>query len=93
VGEAWDAGLPLLLGLVPAMVVAGPEPTLRELARPALDLADRVGFARARLAELVVPTPTCGLAGADPDWAVRATVLSRELGRAFVEPPESWATP
>jgi hypothetical protein len=43
--------------------------TSRELARPAFDLADRLGFARERLAELAVPTPTCGLAGADPAWA------------------------
>ncbi|HEX4362698.1 MAG TPA: methionine synthase [Pseudonocardia sp.] len=92
VGEAWDAGLPLLLGLVPTLAPAGPEPTLRELARPALLLADRVGFARPRLAELVVATPACGLAGATPEWARKAMTLSRDLGRAFVEPPESWSS-
>lgn len=92
VGEIWDAGAPLLLGLVPALRPADRDPGLKELARPALDLADRVGFARARLPELAVPTPTCGLAGADAAWAKRATVLSRELGRAFVEPPESWTS-
>jgi hypothetical protein len=93
IGETWDAGVPLLLGLVPALHPAGDrEPTLRDLARPAYDLADQVGFARTRLAELTVPTPTCGLAGATAAWATRATVLCRELGKAFVEPPESWAT-
>ena len=98
-GEVWDAGIPLLLGLVPAV----PRPTrpadgtpsraaegafrrggsaspdsdqgsddpgapsaLRTLARRAFDLADRLGFDRSRLAELAVPTPTCGLAGATP---------------------------
>jgi len=93
IGETWDAGLPLLLGLVPALPPAAGsrEPGLRELARPALDLADRVGFARGRLAELAVPTPACGLAGATPDWARRAMSLSRDLGKAFVEPPESWS--
>jgi len=90
VGEAWDEGVPLLLGLVPTLS-PGPEPSLRELARPALLLADRVGFTRSRLAELVVPTPACGLAGASPEWARKAMTLSRDLGRAFVEPPESWA--
>lgn len=123
VGEAWDAGTPLLLGLVPA--VSGQrraaareggedaardgevekalgeedtasrlehEPTLRELARPAYDLADQVGFARTRLAELAVPTPVCGLAGASPRWARRAMGLARDLGKALIEPPESWAS-
>ena len=87
VGAVWDVGVPLLLGLVPALR-ADREPTLRELVRPALELADRVGFARARLAELAVPTPTCGLAGADQEWARRAMVLCRDLGKALAE---DWA--
>ena len=92
VGEAWDAGVPLLLGLVPTREPAtrsGAEP--RTLARPALDLADQIGFTRDRLAELAVPTPACGLAGATPEWARRAMALSRDLGRAFMDPPESWS--
>ena len=123
-GEVWDAGIPLLLGLVPALPpqrtrpasdssrAAGGAPrrgdpaspdaddrgsddlgapsALRTLARRAFDLADRLGFDRSRLAELAVPTPTCGLAGATPAWARRAMALSRELGRAFVDPPETW---
>lgn len=88
-GEVWDTGTPLLLGLVPALAPAGPV-ELAALARRAFDLADRLGFDRSRLAELAVPTPTCGLAGATPDWARRAMELCRELGRAFVDPPESW---
>ena len=63
---------------------------LRSLARRAFDLADRLGFDRARLGELAVPTPTCGLAGATPAWARRAMTLCRELGQAFVDPPETW---
>ncbi|HWN28897.1 MAG TPA: hypothetical protein VNP37_18180, partial [Actinomycetospora sp.] len=63
---------------------------LRTVARRAFDLADRLGFDRSRLGELAVPTPTCGLAGATPAWARRAMALSRELGKAFVDPPESW---
>jgi hypothetical protein len=103
VGEVWDAGVPLLLGLVPALpprrrapegtpeeADAAPPPALRALARRAFDLADRLGFDRARLADLAVPTPTCGLAGATPDWARTAMSLSRQLGEAFVDPPESW---
>jgi Cobalamin-independent synthase, Catalytic domain len=131
-GEVWDAGTPLLLGLVPSRDPGrdpsrdagrdqsrdpgrdqsrdpgrdpsrdhgrdpGRDPgratgrplTYREPARLAFDLADRLGFDRARLATLAVPTPTCGLAGADPDWARRALALCRELAQAFLDPPES----
>lgn len=88
-GEVWDAGTPLLLGLVPAVDPDG-RPAGRTLARPAFDLADRLGFDRARLAQLAVPTPTCGLAGASPGWAQQALALCRELGEAFLDPPEGW---
>jgi hypothetical protein len=86
-GEVWDAGTPLLLGLVPTRAPGRPL-TYREPARLAFDLADRLGFDRARLPALAVPTPTCGLTGADPAWARRALTLCRELGQAFVDPPE-----
>ncbi len=88
-GEAWDSGLSVLLGLVPAMEPAV-LPTLTDLARPALALVDRLGFDRTFLAERCLPTPSCGLAGATPGWAPRALTLARELGQAFVDPPDSW---
>jgi len=53
-------------------------PEIPALAQRAFDLADRLGFARHRLAELAVPTPTCGLAGATPDWARTALGLCRQ---------------
>ena len=89
-GEAWDSGASVLLGLVPAMEPAV-APTLAGLARPALDLVDRLGFDRALLAQRCVPTPSCGLAGATPGWVLRALTLARELGQAFVDPPDSWS--
>jgi methionine synthase II (cobalamin-independent) len=89
IGEAWDAGTMLLLGLVPSTDPARP-PTLHDVAKPALDLIDRIGFARTLLADRAVPTPTCGLAGASQAWARQALTLTRELGAAFLEPPESW---
>ncbi len=84
-GEVWDKGTPLMLGIVPAQYPGG-RPTSRELARTAFDLADRLGFDRERLSHLAVPTPTCGMAGADPRWARRALTLCRELGEAFLDP-------
>jgi hypothetical protein len=41
----------------------------------------------------VVPTPSCGLAGATPEWARTAMTLSADLGKAFVDPPTSWSAP
>ncbi|HEY4021962.1 MAG TPA: methionine synthase [Pseudonocardiaceae bacterium] len=89
IGEAWEAGTMMLLGLVPSTDPTRP-PTLHDVAKPALTLVDRLGFPRTVLAERAAPTPTCGLAGASQTWARRALTLTRELGAAFVEPPESW---
>lgn len=88
-GEAWDDGCVFLLGLVPSTEPRRPL-TLHQAAKPALDLVDRLGFARSILAERAVPTPTCGLAGATATWARQSLKLVRDLGKAFVEPPESW---
>lgn len=87
IGETWDDGVPLLLGLLPGTTPAR-EPAIGDLARAGYDLADRLGFDRPRLARLAVPTPACGLAGATPAWARRALALSRELGKAFADPDE-----
>ncbi|HEX6402899.1 MAG TPA: methionine synthase [Pseudonocardiaceae bacterium] len=89
-GEAWDTGAMVLLGLVPALPPAAP-PSLETLARPALNLVDRLGFDRELLAQRCLPTPSCGLAGATAGWAQRALILARELGQAFVDPPDSWS--
>ncbi|HVV09884.1 methionine synthase [Amycolatopsis sp.] len=88
-GEAWDDDVTMFLGLVPALAPAKP-PELREVAAPALRLVDRLGFNRAILAERAVPTPSCGFAGATVTWLRRALSLTRDLGKAFVEPPEGW---
>ncbi len=90
-GEACEAGVWVLLGLVPAVPPTVP-PTLAGLARPALDLVDRLGFDRGLLAQRCLPTPSCGLAGATSGWAQRALSLARELGQAFVDPPGSWSS-
>lgn len=80
-----------MLGLIPAVEPAA-APTLAGLAQPALDLVHRLGFGPSVLAQRCLPTPSCGLAGARPGWASRALRLARELGQAFVDPPESWSS-
>lgn len=89
IGEVWDGGATLFLGAVPA-TVSGASPSLKDVGEPAFRLADRLGFNRSVLAERAVPTPACGLAGATPEWMRRALSLTRDLGKAFVEPPEGW---
>ncbi|WP_034273611.1 uroporphyrinogen decarboxylase/cobalamine-independent methonine synthase family protein [Haloechinothrix halophila] len=89
IGEAWDGGVAFLLGLVPALEPAE-RLDLRGVAEPALQLVDRIGFSRTILRDQAVPTPTCGLAGASNAWVRRALALTRDLGHAFAEPPESW---
>ncbi|MDL5156978.1 methionine synthase [Actinomycetospora sp. Odt1-22] len=88
-GELWDGPTELWLGLVPTLA-EGPAPELAALARPALDLADRLGFDRARLADRTVVTPACGLAGATPAWTRTALARTVELAAAFADPPSSW---
>jgi methionine synthase II (cobalamin-independent) len=88
-GEFWDGGGTLLLGLVPP-TDPGRRVTLRELAEPALRLVDRLGFGRELLATRALPTPGCGLAGASPGWARQALTLCNDLGRAFIDPPIGW---
>ena len=88
-GEAWEAGSTLFFGLIPGAEPSTPL-SLRAAAQPALDLVDQLGFPRSILAERAVPTPCCGLAGATSNWARQAIALTRDLGKAFVEPPEGW---
>ena len=88
-GELWEAGVELWLGIVPS-TDPSTRPDLHTLATPALQLADRLGFDRARLADRAVVTPACGLAGASLAWARRATGTTVELARAFADPPASW---
>ncbi|MDA3643380.1 methionine synthase [Saccharopolyspora indica] len=82
-GEAWEEGTTLFLGLVPSTQPV--QDALRAFAQPAFDLASRLGFARKALAERSVPTPTCGLAGATPAWSRRAINLTRDLAKLFAD--------
>ena len=77
-GEAVDAGLSLWLGVVPA---TGAVPSF-DAVRARLDSFWRdLGFGRAALAGAVVPTPTCGLAGATD--ARRVLAVLRDVGKSL----------
>ncbi|MFC4126404.1 methionine synthase [Nocardia rhizosphaerae] len=87
-GEIVDRGTKVALGLTPTTAPATP-PTWRALAEPGVRLIDRLGFPRRVLAEQVLVTPACGLAGAPLSWARRALALAVEAARAIAEEPES----
>ncbi len=90
VGEFVDGDGILLAGIVPGTAPANRSAPLRHWASPLLDAWNRLGFRREDLATRVVPTPRCGLAGADRSWAVRAMHLCRQLADALPDPPDSW---
>jgi hypothetical protein len=86
VGEAVEAGLGLFAGVVPAKdaELSDPSRTVAVVRR----LWGRLGFAPERLAETVVVTPSCGLAGASPGYARAALAHCRAAGRVLLEEPE-----
>jgi Cobalamin-independent synthase, Catalytic domain len=87
IGQAVEAGVGLFLGLVPSVDV-DPLPRIGELVKPARRLWSRLGFAPEKLTEVVVVTPTCGLAGASPSWPATAYGSCREAARVLLEAPE-----
>ncbi len=90
IGEFVDGGGILVAGIISGTAPATAPKTLRDWAVPLLDAWNRLGFRREELAARVVPTPTCGLAGAERGWALRAMQLCRQLAQALPDPPENW---
>lgn len=85
-GEAIDAGLGLLAGAAPTRPPsAGGAPTSAQIADRVRQLWDRLGFPRRQLAEQVVITPACGLAGATPEYARVVLAACRDAGRRLAE--------
>lgn len=87
-GELIESRLPLLAGVVPPTdppsAAPGSTPSVKALKDRVLSLR-RLGFSGPRIAETVVVTPSCGLAGASPGWARRALKLCRDTARALEE--------
>lgn len=86
IGEAIEAGTAFFLGVVPGTDT--PLQDLDVIARPAVELWRRLGFNPSRLAEQVVLTPSCGLAGASPPYARAALARCREAARVLRDDPE-----
>ncbi|MBQ0900591.1 methionine synthase [Micromonospora sp. U21] len=85
-GEAIDAGLGLLAGAVPTRPPStGQAPTSAQVADRVRQLWDRLGFPRRQLAQQVVVTPACGLAGAGPEYTRVVLAACRDAGRRLAE--------
>ncbi|OBG83644.1 methionine synthase [Mycobacterium sp. E802] len=88
IGEFVDSGRTVLLGVVPATAPDG-RPSVEEIAKTAVTLTDRLGFARSVLRDRIGITPACGLAGATAQWARTAVELAQKAADAFAEDPDA----
>jgi methionine synthase II (cobalamin-independent) len=77
-GEALDAGDGVALGLVPSLDPATPPPD-GVLTDRVLTWLDQLGLDPEIISQRLLITPSCGLAGASPDWARSALALSRAV--------------
>ncbi|AQZ69089.1 Methionine synthase, vitamin-B12 independent, putative [[Actinomadura] parvosata subsp. kistnae] len=84
-GELFEAGTTLFMGVVPGTDTRLPDPGV--VAKPALELWRRLGFAPDRLSEQVVLTPACGLAGASPRYARAALAAVRKAAQVLRDDP------
>lgn len=82
-GALIESRVLLFAGAVPSMGLAN-VPPIKTFADRVLVLR-RLGFSAQRVAESVIVTPSCGLAGASPAWARRALKLCRDTARALEE--------
>lgn len=80
IGELLDGGTTLAAGVVPA-VDPGTEPArlADDLVTRLGVLVDRIGLRRQVLADQVIVTPVCGLAGATPGWARTALAVATRV--------------
>jgi methionine synthase II (cobalamin-independent) len=82
-GEAIDAGVGILAGA--AATTGERAPSSTDVATAVDTLWRRLGFDPERLADQVVVTPACGLAGATPEYARSVLAACVEAGRRLAE--------
>jgi methionine synthase II (cobalamin-independent) len=80
--EALDVGDRVALGVVPS-VDPETEPTEKVVTERVLRTLDVLGLDPEGVSDRLVLTPSCGLAGASPGWARRATDLCRAAARSL----------
>ncbi|WP_456697200.1 methionine synthase [Aeromicrobium sp. P5_D10] len=77
--ETFERGVDLWFGVVPSSSVEHVETAEKALADRIDTFFGRFGFDEEAYAERLVVTPTCGLAGASPQWARSALTLARTV--------------
>ncbi|MFD6416360.1 methionine synthase [Streptomyces sp. NPDC060194] len=90
IGEAVEGGTKLLAGIVPGTDASG-DARLSDPAGSVMGVRKlwrRLGLDPGTLAESVVITPSCGLAGASPDWARAAQAHCVRAARSLADNPE-----
>jgi hypothetical protein len=83
-----DDGARLLLGVLPGVDTDLGGTTVAQVAAPARRLWRDLAYSPERLATQVVLTPSCGLAGASPDYVRSVLTRLREAARSLAEAPE-----
>jgi hypothetical protein len=81
IGQVWDAGVGILAGAVPS--TGQGRLSDAQASAPLRELMHRLGLEDETALSRVVVTPTCGLAGASPDWTRTALAACRAVGRVL----------
>jgi methionine synthase II (cobalamin-independent) len=85
-GEALDAGMGLIAGVVDTRAPGGGRPpSSAQAASRVREVWAKLGFPASRLPEQVVVSPACGLAGATPEYARAVIAACRDAGRRLGE--------
>lgn len=88
IGSLVDRGGILLAGVIPSS--SGDRRVRAETVATGLAaLTDRIGLDRKVLSQNVIVTPTCGLAGATPQWATSALGLCAQAGELLAADPDA----
>jgi methionine synthase II (cobalamin-independent) len=86
VGEFLESGRTVMLGVV-ATTAPDRRPSAEEVAKSVVAFTDRLGFARAVVAEQIGVTPACGMAGSTLRWARAAIELVQQAADAVGDDP------
>lgn len=85
IAELVEAGVMLYAGVVPSLDPASSVPPSYQKFVDDILALRRIGLPPRQIAGAVVVTPSCGMAGASPQWAARAQRLCLDTARALAD--------